>query len=163
MIYVGIDPGYDGAISAINSDGDIVFLEDMPVISDGKKRHYNTVAMADMLRSLVVMDGGKVHAMLERSQPMPKQGVTSTLKIGIGYGVWLGIFAGLMIPYATVRPHEWVKTVLAGLPGKGKERSILWVSQNFPEAELIPEKCRKPRDGRADAICLAKYAQMVVV
>jgi hypothetical protein len=161
MIYVGIDPGFSGAISALDSQGELICLRDMPVITDGRKKHYNVTAMVDILRELSLE--GKVHAMLERSQAMPGQGVTSMLKIGIGYGIWLGIFAGLGIPFSTVRPHEWVKTVLAGLPGKGKERSILWVSQNFPEADLTPGRRTKPMDGRADAICLAKYAQATVV
>jgi hypothetical protein len=161
MIYVGIDPGFKGAISAINSEGDLICLHDMPVISDGRKNHYNAAMMVDILRKLSLE--GKLHAMLERSQAMPGQGVTSMMKIGIGYGVWLGIFAGLEIPFSTVRPHEWVRKILSGLPGKGKERSVLWVQQNFPEAELTPGRCRKPKDGRADAICLAKYAQSVVV
>lgn len=162
MIWVGIDPGYSGGIAAINGSGDLILLEDMPIIDDGKNRHYNAPVMSAILQNLSLRDK-RIHVMLERSQPMPGQGVTSTLKIGIGYGVWLGIFAGLMIPYSTVRPITWVKKVLNGLPGKGKERSVLWVGQNFPEADLIPERCRKPKDGRADAICLAKYGQMTVV
>ncbi|OQA73069.1 MAG: hypothetical protein BWY35_00915 [Firmicutes bacterium ADurb.Bin248] len=94
---------------------------------------------------------------IERAQPMPGQGVTSTFSTGMGYGIWIGLLGALEIPYSSVRPCEWTRRLLKGVPGEGKARSILLASQTFPGIELVPPGCRKPRDGRADAACLAYY------
>lgn len=165
MIYVGIDPGKSGAIAAIEGHN-VVLCEDVPTIPNGKGQEYNISAMSDLLRSIALK--GEIYVAIERAQAMRKgkdkpQGVASMFNFGRGYGIWLGILGALGLPYETVRACDWTKTILKGMPGKGKARSIQYVMERFPEAELIPEKCRKPRDGRADAICLAKYAQMVVV
>lgn len=76
---------------------------------------------------------------------------------GRGFGIWLGILGALEIPYRTVRPSQWTKRIFSGLPGKGKERSVQFARRMFPALELVPPGCRKPRDGRADAACLAYY------
>jgi crossover junction endodeoxyribonuclease RuvC len=153
MIHIGIDPGLSGAIVAIRGT-EVLLCEDVPTFAQDKGREYDIPAMADMLRCVIL--GRDVLVTLERAQAMPKQGVTSMFNFGRGYGIWLGILGGLGIPYQTVRPCDWTR-MLKGLPGKGKERSILFASQYFPDLELTPGRCRKPKDGRADAACLAWY------
>ena len=156
LVIIGIDPGVSGAVAAINEQGEVVGLADTPIIKAGNKALYNVSGMADTLRSLSL--GGKgVLAVLEQAQAMPGLGVSSTFSTGRSFGLWEGILGALEIPFITVRPSVWVKSVLTGVAGQGKERSIKFAMQAFPFAELIPEGCRKPRDGRADALCLAWY------
>ena len=156
MIIIGIDPGMSGAIAAVDEKThEILRVEDTPTFLIAKVREYDIVGMADLLRSISL--GRPSRVVLEQAQAMPKQGVTSTFHFGRGYGIWLGILGTLQMPYRTVRPCEWTKTLFHGLPGKGKERSILFASRTFPGIELVPDGCRKPRDGRADAACLAYY------
>ena len=50
-----------------------------------------------------------------------------------------------------------MRQLFKGEPGEGKARSIAFASRMFPDMELIPPRCRVPRDGRADAACLALY------
>lgn len=157
MISIGIDPGMSGAIVAIDGLGEVILCEDVPTYQSGKGREYDIPAMADMLRGVVLSREALVT--LERAQAMPKQGVSSTFNFGKGFGVWLGILGALGIPYQTVRPCDWTK-ILKGLPGKGKARSIQFAMERFPGIELIPGRCRKPRDGRADAACLAWYGRV---
>ena len=89
---------------------------------------------------------------LEQAQSMPGQGVTSTFSTGRGFGIWEGVLGALDVSYRTVRQSVWVKRVLAGTPGEGKERSIRFALQMFPGFELTPEGSRKPRDGRARCV-----------
>jgi crossover junction endodeoxyribonuclease RuvC len=94
---------------------------------------------------------------LEQSQAMPGQGVTSMFTVGVGFGLWWGIVATLGLPLEFVRPCVWVRAILKGQPGEGKARALGYVARRFPGAELTPPRCRAPRDGRADALCLAVW------
>lgn len=157
-VVLGIDPGLQGAIAAINPDStQILGLEDTPTLWAEGKTIYNVAEMAALIRRFALM--GDTVAILEQAQAMPGQGVSSTFSTGYGYGfgLWSGILATLEIPYRTVRPSVWTRKVLHGAPGEGKARTIAWASRMFPSAELVPPGCRKPRDGRADALGLAVW------
>lgn len=156
MIVIGIDPGLSGAVAAVDSETRILLrVADTPVFNVQKGWEYDISGMADLLRSIIL--GNPARVVIERAQPMPGQGVTSTFSTGMGYGIWIGLLGALEIPYSSVRPCEWTRRLLKGVPGEGKARSILLASQTFPGIELVPPGCRKPRDGRADAACLAYY------
>ena len=158
-ISIGIDPGLNGAIACINA-GTLEVLESMdtPVITAEGKRLYDISAIAATVRRLSLF--ADAVAILEQAQAMPGQGVASTFATGRGFGIWEGILGALDMPYRTVRPGVWTKKVLAGVPGEGKARSINFVMRMFPGAELTPKGCKKARDGRADALCLAFYGTL---
>ncbi|MDR1048749.1 MAG: hypothetical protein LBL51_03250 [Synergistaceae bacterium] len=158
-LFIGIDPGLSGAVAVVDEKLQILGLEDTPVVRAGGKTQYNVAEMAALIRRFVLMgdDVGNVLAVLEAQQGLPGQGVTSTFHTGYGYGLWCGILGTMELPYRTVRPSVWTRKVLAGSPGEGKARSIAFTLKMFPAAELIPPGCRKPRDGRADAACLAYW------
>jgi hypothetical protein len=81
--------------------------------------------------------------------------------LGRRLGLRQGIIAALAIPSREVHPATWTKKVLAGIPDQGKARGVDFVSKLFPLAELIPASCRKPRDGRADALALAYWGALL--
>jgi crossover junction endodeoxyribonuclease RuvC len=156
-VSIGIDPGINGAIAAINPVSmEVLGLVDTPTI---KKKLYDIGAMAEIIRGMSLL--GSEIATLEQAQAMPGQGVTSTFSTGRSFGLWEGILGALDVPFRTVRPAIWTRRVLEGVCGQGKERSILFAMRMFPGAELIPSGCRSPRDGRADALCLAYYGALV--
>jgi crossover junction endodeoxyribonuclease RuvC len=157
-IVVGIDPGLHGAIAAVNGKYGVLGLEDTPVAKAGGKLLYDIAGMAALLRRFALT--GAALVVLEQAQAMPGQGVVSMFGIGCGFGIWCGILGALELPYKAVRPSVWTKKVLAGCPGKGKERSVSFAMKMFPGAELVPPGCRKPKDGRADALCLAYWGIM---
>jgi len=155
-ISAGIDPGISGAIAAIDArTREILILADTPVIVTEGKKLFDIGGMADIVRHIALT--GDAVFILEQAQAMPGQGVSSTFSTGRGFGIWEGVLSALDVPYRTVRPIVWTKKVFAGMPGEGKERSILFASRMFPGAELTPKGSRKPRDGRADALSLAWY------
>ena len=81
---------------------------------------------------------------------MPGQGTRSMFTVGLGYGVWLGIITALALPYTSVRPSVWKRSLALG---KDKEVSRLRAMQLYPGADL-----RRKRDhGRAEALLLASY------
>ena len=154
-VYIGIDPGLTGAVSAIDENYNVLGLVDTPTIKSGGKTLYDVAEMAATLRRFGLM--GEPIAILEAVAARPGQGVTSMFSIGRGYGVWQGVLSTLEIPFREVHPATWTRAVLKGAPGTGRERSIAFATKMFPGAELVPLGCRKPRDGRADALCLAYW------
>ena len=156
QIIIGIDPGIKGAIAAIDAGSRrLIEVTDCPTTNNAGKQIYDIAEMAHTIRRMSLL--GDAAVVLEQQQAMPKQGVSSTFTIGRGFGIWQGILATLEVPYRTVRPVVWTRQVFAGMPGEGKFRSIQFALQMFPGIELTPQRCRKPKDGRADAACLAYW------
>lgn len=156
-VSIGIDPGISGGVVAIDAETlRVLEVADCPTVVVGTKTEFDVPAMAALLRRLA-RPGSQV--VLEKAQAMAKhgtpQGAVSMFHYGAGYGIWLGLLGGLGIPYRTVLACQWTRRLLQGMTGDGKARSIRFAMQMFPGIELIPPRCRKPRDGRADAACLA--------
>jgi crossover junction endodeoxyribonuclease RuvC len=155
-VSIGIDPGVRGAIAAINAQTlEVIEMADTPTVASGDKRLYDISEMAAIVRHLSLL--GVAVVTLEQAQAMPGQGVTSTFSTGRGFGIWEGVLGALDVRYRTVRPLVWTKRILTGAQGEGKERSFQFALRMFPGCELAPKGSRKPRDGRADALCLAYY------
>jgi crossover junction endodeoxyribonuclease RuvC len=155
-ISIGIDPGINGAIAAIDA-ATLEALEvlDTPTITSEGRKLFDISAMADAVRHVSLF--GDAVIVLEQAQAMPGQGVTSTFSTGRSFGIWEGILSALDLPYKTVRPSIWTRKIFSGMSGEGKARSIQFALRMFPGAELTPKGSRKPKDGRADALCLAYY------
>src|SRR3990172_8095817 len=116
---VGIDPGLGGAVAVLPDA--LVFDTPVGVIGRGKsnKRDYIEAAMADLLRPYA--DGGAI-VVIEQQQAFPGQGRSSTFSTGKGYGTWLGILAGLQLPYEIVHPSVWKRAMMGGASGKDAAR-----------------------------------------
>jgi len=152
MTIIGIDPGLNGGLAAIYDEG-LPSVSVMPITGSGKGRELDLSTLAGWISD----DVAKVY--VEKVHAMPKQGVSSTFKFGVGYGSVLGVCAALHIPVVLVTPQEWKKTILRGLSWKGnKAASIQYCQRRWPEVSLLATKqSRKPHDGKADALCIAEY------
>lgn len=151
MSVMGIDPGYNGGVATININR-LVILTRMPHMGD-KSDHQVDV---ESIRFLV--EANKVKRIfIEKAQAMPKQGVTSMFKYGREYGRILGMIETTGIPYELVPPRTWQKEAYKGIITKGKSRSFIACHRLYPSVSLIPEGCRVPHDGIADALLIAHY------
>ncbi len=156
MIYLGIDPGLDGAVAAINARGKLIRIDDAPTLTvkrgKGSKRVYLEGRMVAILQQYSAKEVSMVA--LENVHAMPGQGVTSMFSMGIGFGLWRGILAALGLPVTHVAPTSWKRDM--GIPtGADKGASIVCALQLFPGADLR----RKKDHGRADALLIAEYAR----
>jgi crossover junction endodeoxyribonuclease RuvC len=142
MQIIGIDPGQKGGIASLVDGIAEAYL--MP----------DSVSKIVSMIQLMARPGCTLA--VERSQPMPKQGVTSVFTYGCHYGGFEAIAACLKLPYISIRPAEWKKAM--GLNSE-KTHSIIEAERLFPSVELIPPKCRKPSDGIAEALLIAEYAR----
>jgi crossover junction endodeoxyribonuclease RuvC len=156
MRFIGIDPGLDGAAAMISDAGAVLSVFDTPTLLVGKggKRDYDLRTMRAWLGAFSPWD---CDVAIEHQQAFPGQGVTSMFSLGRGYGLWLGLLAGLGMSYSPISPVRWRKAMLDGMP-KGKDTGRLRAMQLFPQASLS----RKRDHGRADALLLAEYFRRVV-
>lgn len=143
MFYLGIDPGKKGGIALLH-DTDIVGQWDFD--KDVLLHVADTLAHEHEAN----------RCCLERVHAMPKQGSVSMFTFGTGYGWIMGVLDAFEISYQTVEPRRW-KTEF-GL-NSDKAKSIDVCRKLFPAALLVPNGCRTPHDGIAEAILMAEYAR----
>jgi len=150
MHIVGVDPGLNGALAVLGSDGEQAGFCAMP-ITGGKRPEIDGAAIATWLWhfdpiNLIVVE--QVHS-------MPKQGVASTFRFGMGYGTILGIVAANKWPLERVEPRRWKDRILAGT-AKDKAAALAWTHRRFPLADLTQYN-KLIKYGIADAFGLAEY------
>ena len=142
MIYIGIDPGKDGALAVIFGG------MDETVLVPFDEQEYTNV-----LQNLA---GQPVKACLEHVGAMPGQGVTSMFSFGENFGFIQGLLTACGVPYQLVRPQRWKKEF--GISGKNE--SIAVCKRLFPEVSLRRNaRCKNDHDGMAEALLMAEYAR----
>jgi len=153
--YVGIDPGQTGAIAIVDTDGSAE-VHDWPG---------DAVALARLLAELD-LSYDVVIARIERQSARPMQGVSSTFKLGVNYGIWLAACAARLWRVEVVTTKAWrvgrgYPQKRAGAPQniytrKIKEHSLTTARQIFPG--LAHKLTRKKDHGRAEALLIAYSA-----
>ena len=141
---VGIDCGYrTGGVALIK--GDWSEVHDLPTFDEGG---VDVHELAAILNSAGTVD----HVYIEKQQAMPKQGVSSTFKLGFAYGQIVAAVALSNIPYTIVTPSTWKRSM--NLP-KDKDAARRLAVQWFPrQADKLK---RKKDEHRAEALLIALY------
>ena len=152
MVIAGIDPGFGGAIAAIDHQWSQVKIEDMPLFHVKQKKHIDLQKLVDIIRAT---DAG--HIIIEHVGVMPKQGIVSAFNFGTGFGMLQGIVATIGIPMTLVRPNKWKPKMQ--VPAD-KDGARMRASQLLPSSsDLWP---LKKHDGRAEAALLAMYGGLLL-
>lgn len=173
-IWIGVDPGLDGALCAIMPDGTLN-IKDMPTIEEqGSRRVIRHVQGLEVRRWLdTLVQKGRLFAGVEKVGAMPKQDPGGAFTFGKGVGKVVGILESEMVAYEEITPQEWQKAILGAsraAPGKGKKMtdaqktaakkarkssSRLKAQQLWPgQAEMFS---RVKDDGRAEAALIAEH------
>ena len=163
MIFVGIDPGLDGALVALREDGSLHSQASMPTTPGASKgRVVDVRALARHLLALPAPVVVAVEAMAGR--PPGKMGGGSALTIGANWGRIVGMLDSLAvshghsIAYEIVQPQRWQREVCPGT-GDPKGRAVSAALRLCPGLNLTPGKRTKPHDGLADAWCIAEWCR----
>lgn len=152
MIFIGCDPGLEGAFAALTPEGWI--LRVMPTAPAGKKR---VLDEQQIVQWLMQFPANQTRVFIESVAARPGQGVVAMFSFGTGWGLVRGICAGMGLPYELVRPQEWQGEMLRGQP-KGSE--YLVASRLWPNADWrASEKSSRSHDGLVDAALLAEYGR----
>lgn len=143
MIYIGIDPGKDGAMAVILENRAV------EIAAFDRDRYRNFLEYWS--------DSSEIRCCLERVNAMPGQGVTSMFRFGENFGFIQGLLTAYSIPYELVTPQKWKKEFqITG----DKNSSIAVCKRLFPGVSLRrTDRCKKDHDGMAEAVLLAEYAR----
>ncbi len=140
-VVIGIDPGQKGGIGITENGTTLTELHVMPE------------AIQDFVRLLSRFDPKTTVIYLEKSQPMPKQGVTSVFTYGVHFGSLHGIIIALRFPHWLIQPKAWQKEAFLGTKSdEPKKRAAEAAHRIFPDADFIAtSRSRKPHEGLVDA------------
>ena len=143
IVFLGFDPGRDGSMAIIGPH-----LLPSAIAFD----------KADYIRTLEeLMPQFRMFAVVEHVGAMPGQGVTSCFSFGESFGWLQGVLDAMKIPYELVRPQKWKKEFSCT---SDKNTSIAVAQRLFPGVDLRRTPlCRKPHDGKAEALLMAEYAR----
>lgn len=146
MLYIGIDPGKNGGIGLIETDGDEI-------------KSYKTFAYDDlkMIATVYVLKPNRTRTVVEKVGAMPGQGVISTFNFGKNFGFILGVLESFEFPYELVSPQKWKREF--GVTAD-KNTSIEVCKRLFPGVNLKrTDRCKNDHDGMAEALLMAEYAR----
>lgn len=154
--YIGVDPGQKGGIAVVENNN-VVFCTEMPSTERDIWEVFQEIReQTNGFNNLV--------AMIELVHSMPKQGVASSFKFGLNYGLVRMAIVASEIPFEEVSPQKWMKAMGINHQGmekkEGKELLLKKAQQLFPKLPLWKEPRSKGRQlAVCDAILLAEYCQ----
>lgn len=161
--YVGIDPGFAGAIGVMNAQGTSVRVFDMPV-AEGERdrdRKLDLAGLRDVYRTVTHLPD--VVMGIEWPTTRPGEGAERSARFGQQLGT-LHAFAFLMgLEFFLIAPNLWKGRL--GLDGKdvkgANERAAEAFERYYPEhAGLIRGLRGGIMDGRMDALLIAHFLRM---
>lgn len=149
---LGIDPGLMGGLAFLNESG--ITLIPMPTIAG---KDFDIQAIKKYL-----VEFNPTLTVLEQQISMPGQGLSSTLQTGKGFGILLGLLAGMNMPHQVVSAKSWQHKLFTGVSAKldTKAKSEIIAKRIFPSADFRrSDRSRVNADGLTDAACIAEYAR----
>lgn len=169
-LVLGLDPGMDGAAAAMVGDPEVLarWLEDpegrfgpllfrdytIPAPTRGRQYDHGRLA-----RDLALLAGKeRVLAVLEQGRGQPGAS-SSSLAIGVGFGLLLGIIAANGWEVVIVQPSTWHRALFGTkAAGEPKARALAYVRDRIPIVDAtLGGRFKKPHQGYVDALCLASY------
>lgn len=140
-VFLGIDPGRQGAIAVLDGETMEIACHDMPDTTAGL---HNLIADLPMIKL----------AVLEKPFFPQMIGISNAVKIAEAYGTLKGALAWRDIPTREITPSDWKKRL--GL-SSNKAASREKASMLFPDASATWARVKD--DGRAEAALLAWLAK----
>ena len=147
---VGIDPGKRGAIAFIKTDFSEAKVFPMPQLEDA------FISLLYSYKDDVIL------VAIEKQQAFPKQGISSTFKLGLHYGKLLGIIKALFLPLEEIPPKRWQKFMLGNGKKKRKQSKLLSLKK---AKDLFPKLAKEigKHDGKSDALLIAEFARRTIL
>ena len=158
--YVGIDPGFTGAIGRINQAGTILQVIDIPLVSQDKKqrRELDLPKLECAFESIAPFPD--VFIGIEKNTTRIKDSAESSFRFGRGTGI-LEAFIYLMgFESIEIPPNLWKPRL--GLPGKqdrdATKKGAALLEAHYPDVKnLIYGPRGGLKDGRVDALLIAHF------
>lgn len=165
--YMGVDPGKDGAfVLVFVKRGRVIDWERFlpPIV--GKR--VDCAALFDQIIKWKEMYN-PTHCVIEDVHANQMGSKGANFEFGRVAGAEEALIAAAKIPYTTVAPKTWQKTMWQGIPlvkrvGKKstdtKKMSLHAATRLFPNFDFTKsERAEKPHDGIIDALLMADYCK----
>lgn len=155
MLYLGIDPGMNGAAVLITHAQQVVSVLKFKGATEKDIAEWFASMFMETSSPRESEEPGHIRAVIERVHSMPKQGVASTFKFGMSYGFLRGMLISHAIPFEAVTPGVWQRK-LGCLSGGDKNKTKSRAQELFPhekwthataDAVLLSEFCRRMHEG----------------
>lgn len=149
MIYIGVDPGSTGAIALFHC----------PELFQSRQEVFDFDS-PDSLAAIKIASEFNTHAVVEKVNAMPKQGVSTTFKFGTAYGKVLGWLEACQIPYELVTPAKWKKAMFDSMPKQDDKKAMALdlARRLFPDI-AANRLARKKDHNRAEALLIAEFCR----
>jgi len=152
---IGVDPGLTGYITILWDDGSHIISHPIPIYKVKTKKHLDTGALYNILARY-----GAGYAVIEKQFVVPGQGLGSSAKTMMNFGIILGMLIGLGIKTYIVDAKEWQKETF-GSTEDTKAASVLFAQQIYPHISLKTSKRINAANNHnlADSLCIAHYGR----
>lgn len=155
LVYLGIDPGYTGALAFYEPARDALAIYDYPTFahtkSDGRKKTVgNLIELARIVDENV--KNRKVIVFIEAVGPRPGESPVSAFNFGFTAGALNGCMAAHFLRIEPVTPAKWKRELRVPADKDGARAAA---------SRLLPTHAHhwplKGHDGRAEAALIALY------
>lgn len=161
MIYIGIDNGLTGGLTALSDyPGPPIAMAVMPTRGKAKGNEVDAVAIWNWLR--MMGDTNKLNVILE-TPGKHSPGAQALCSMWDSYGCIRGILESRGIRHHRITPQAWQKVMLVGCKaGDTKPAALARCRQLWPgESWLATARSTKPHEGLIDAALIAEYGRIM--
>lgn len=152
--FMGVDPGMSGAAAFINEDGQFVCFLDYPGSASALVNDLNYSCPPTF-----PLDDYIALAVIEHVHVMPKQGIVSSGKFMMNFGIWQGVLAAKNIPHELITPQRWRRILDSSVPLKPTKDDLrAYAIKRWPTA--ADDLKRKKDHNRSEALIMAEFARL---
>lgn len=156
-VYLGIDPGLDGAFALLTEKGVIDDIIKMPTTKIAGDRDINIDEVLSLLTSWK-KTYNIITAVVEKVWGTPGKSPTSICSLCFGHGILLTALKATNIPNIEVSAAKWKNQILHDLDAREKDSSVIKALKLFPESKQYLIGPRGGRDhNKADALLMAEW------
>ena len=154
LVFVGVDPGQQGAIAFVTSDRSLLSTHMLPML-DKRVDIWALKNIIDEARQDRIVG----LCMIEQAIVLPKQGSVSGFSMGANYGRLMTSIEFFGLPFEEIRPAVWKKRFFGSVKYEKnaiKQVAVMRARHLFPE--LAP-KLLLSKDGLSEALLIAETAR----
>lgn len=166
MIFVGIDPGKEGAIAWMSGDRDRINIADTPLLPDGG---YDVFAAYKLVQDACHNGAEEARVLIEDTISVPHAAngarflPASDKWLHYSGGLWRGVFAAFPAAHVSViHPRTWKAAMFAGVANNDAAEEMA-LKRRFAGHD-IEGKLRGPkggkRPGRVDSLAICECARL---
>lgn len=150
MIFIGIDPGKTGGITAIGHKGELLASE-----------RFDSADGIDAIGYMFhTFKGQEILTAMEMVHAYPGQGVVSMFTFGEQYGLAQGYLRALKQPFTLYPPQAWQKILPPGMSPKARVREYVTARLGNLD-KLVPHRCKLPHQGMLDSFAISDFLRLV--